>query len=545
MKYRLQIQISTSNQILLYSIGKFFLILSFCLVSSCSLVPNELKLAEKLMETKPDSALHILQNLPPNHYSSESNRALYGLLLFQVLDKLDRPLQPDSLIDFSINFYSNQNDRPHLAQSYYYKARAKKKKQRYEDAANLYIVVIDLLKSTDNDLLLGRVYLDIGDICSIQHDYKEALLKYQLAFDNFKTAKNNNYLNITLISIGKIYHFQKKYKIAQLYYRRVLSRADDLIVLGSCYQEIGLDFYWQKKFDSAQFNISKSLRYPFKGTNYCLRCLFYGDLLFDLGQMDSSAKYALLSLKYPGTYYQRRDCYRILTNYEYTRNDLKQMGKCMSLYQDYTDSVRTLETQTKATLQVNLHNTTQETQGTKRNMIWIVSVLLCVLLVGIIGFLMLHRRNKLRKHQLDLYKQELTSKQVFVNQNLSNKIEEARGLQKELRKKASAGEREKLDKELYEQSLHVSNWDAFSNEMNHAFNNIVDVLLERYPAITHKEIIWCCLQLLDVPNSDRILILDATAHSLYKLKQRLAQKLNLKSTKELDTFLQELSSNKN
>ena len=533
---------STTAHILIRSIGKFFLILFLFQAYSCSVVPDELKLAERLTETKPDSALQILKKLPPKLYSSDSNRALYGLLLFQVLDKLDKPLQPDSLIDFSINFYLNKNDKPHLAQAYYFKARALKRKQRLDVATDLYIAVIDNLKSSDNNFLLGRACLDLGDICSIQHDYNGALLKYQLAFNNFKKAKNKYYLDITIISIGKIYHFQKRYKLAQSYYKRVLLRADDLIVVGNCYQEIGIDYYWQRKFDSAQLYISRSLKYPFKGTNYCLRCLFYGDLLFDLGQMHSSARYALLSLKYPGNFYQRRDCYRILTNYEYTRNDLQRMGKYMSLYQDYTDSVRILETQTKATVLEKIHSTTQETQGTKQKMIWIVTVLSCILLIIAFSAFVLYRRNKARKHQLDVFKQELTDKKVFMSQNLNNKIQESRKLQEELRKKATAGEREKLDKELYEQSLHLKNWDAFSCEMNHAFNNIVDLLLEKYPTITHKEIIWCCLSLLDIPNSDRILILDATANSLYKLKQRLAQKLELKSTKELDNFLELLTS---
>jgi len=48
------------------------------------------------------------------------------------------------------------------------------------------------------------------------------------------------------------------------------------------------------------------------------------------------------------------------------------------------------------------------------------------------------------------------------------------------------------------------------------------------------------LQLLDIPNADKMLLLDTTANSLYKLKQRLAQKMSLKSTKELDSFLREL-----
>ena len=124
-------------------------------------------------------------------------------------------------------------------------------------------------------------------------------------------------------------------------------------------------------------------------------------------------------------------------------------------------------------------------------------------------------------------------------------MEELRDSQAEERKNASPEERIRLDKELYEKCLHFNNWDAFICEMNHAFNDIVDVLQREYLGITHKEIIWSCLHLLNVSNSDRMMLLNTTSEGLYKLKQRLAKKLNLKNTKELDSFLHELAVLKN
>ena len=73
----------------------------FLLLSACSLVPNELKIAEKLLESNPDSALHTLQHMSTVKKMSDANRALYGLLYFEALEKKNKPLQPDSLISFS------------------------------------------------------------------------------------------------------------------------------------------------------------------------------------------------------------------------------------------------------------------------------------------------------------------------------------------------------------------------------------------------------------------------------------------------------------
>ena len=110
-------------------------------------------------------------------------------------------------------------------------------------------------------------------------------------------------------------------------------------------------------------------------------------------------------------------------------------------------------------------------------------------------------------------------------------------IQTETRKQAHPANREKLSKELYNNALHIDNWDLFSSDMNHAFNNIVDKLQTDHPTLSRKEISWCCLHLLDISNTDRVLLLETTTEGLYKLKQRVAQKLNLINTKELDIYL--------
>jgi len=125
-----------------------------------------------------------------------------------------------------------------------------------------------------------------------------------------------------------------------------------------------------------------------------------------------------------------------------------------------------------------------------------------------------------------------------------NRLNEIRLSQSLQRKNANAEERVLLDKELYEKSLHISNWEAFSCEMNHTFNNIVEVFERNYSMLNRKEIIWCCLELLDIPTNDRVLLLDSTPEAIYKLKQRIARKLDLNNTKELDLFLKQLSTAK-
>ena len=506
----------------------------------CSFTPNELRTAEQILNSKPESALFILQNIKQPNLKSNSNRALYGLLLFRALDKNGKPLAADSVIDFSTKYYSNKNDKPHLAFCYFYKARIYKNAQRYDIATSFYIRALDCLQNNKEYDLLGKIHADMGDVCSFQSDYKEALKKYQLSLEYFNKIKDRKNTYYGIYQIGRTYRLEKKYTTAEKYYKYVLKNSSDSMLCGVIYQDAGMNFHMMNQYDSAQYYLRKSLRYPYKSTNYSIRCYSLADLLFDLARYDSAHHYAIMALQYPANFVTQRECYRILVNVEYLRKDIKQMGKYMTQYQNCGDSIRKIESQTKSTVLENLHNTTLEAKGSKRSVSLIVTALVFVLFLSAFLVYFLYRRNRLKKVQLDVYKQRLSHKQKIVAQSLTKKIEETKAIQADKRKNTSAGQRIKLDKELYNTCLHLNNWDEFVAEMNQSFNQIVDKLQLNYPGISHKEIVLCCLQLIDIPHNDKILLLECTSDSLYKLKQRLAQKMNLCSTKKLDLFLEEL-----
>ncbi|MFT3751501.1 MAG: hypothetical protein QM800_00980 [Paludibacter sp.] len=254
------------------------------------------------METRPDSALHILEKINHADYKLPSYRALYGLLYFEALDKEDKPLEPYSLIDFSINHYLSKNEELNLAKGYFFKARIYKKRQRFEDAVKLYLNALDLLKSTNNYNLLGHIYSDMSDICALQMDYRNSLSKSLNAVNCFNKAGNELDANYREIFIGKIYRFRKDYKRAQNVFRNVISASSDSLLLGFAFQEQGINYYWTKQNDSSQYYLRKSLQFPYRGTNYAVRCFYLADLLFEIKQYDSAFFYAKLALKYQSTF---------------------------------------------------------------------------------------------------------------------------------------------------------------------------------------------------------------------------------------------------
>lgn len=521
----------------------FFLnILLGLALAGCTHLPKELENAQKLLDSKPDSALDILQH-PPRTYS-DANRALYGILLFQALDKNNKTLQPDSTISFSIRHYEKANDKQHLAIAYYYKARLYKRAQQFDKATELYLKALDLTENETNLYLLGKIYSDMADLCAIQKDFTRALRKYNESMSYYKNAGDTLTANSKIIDIARMYFLLKDNRKARWFYKQSLSQSSDSFLRGMTYQEIGINYYFAMQYDSAKYFLNKSLHYPYKGTSYAIRCYILADLCFDINQFDSAFYYASLALQYPSTFFNQRDCYRILANTKYMQGDFKSMGKFMTKYQDCTDSVRKIEAQTKTSVLEDLHQTNGEVSNSRQSLI-ILGIVICIItMLSLTIVFSLRKRSRKKEMELGRAKETINEKQILLRDNLIHKIAENRAEKASELKKGSVKEREVILLEIYNRCLQLENWNSFSKLMNQTFNDLILTLEINYPELNQKEIVWVCLFLLHIPLAEMALILDCQMGSLYKLKQRVAQKMNLSSTKELELVLQRMSNEK-
>jgi hypothetical protein len=328
----------------------------------------------------------------------------------------------------------------------------------------------------------------------------------------------------------------KDFKTAFRYYQKAKIQTNDSILYGIKMKEMGLNFYFSNNLDSAQYYIRKSIKYPSRKDAYAMKYHALSDLLFDFAKYDSASYFAKVALSYPHNFYIKRECYRILTNVEYLRKNITQMNMYMEQYKSTTDSVRKIESQTKFKVLENLHNAEIKAKKSKQEMNLFITLLLISLLLSGLLVHALYKRNKQKKQQLNIVRNELNQKQQYASQNLTKKIVETKAAHIIKQKKSKP----ELVKLIYNNTLYINNWVDFKYEMNQTFNHIIDQLESEYPEITQRELIWCCLHLLEIPNSDRIHLLDTTADGLYKLKQRLSKKMKLESTKELDEFLKQM-----
>jgi tetratricopeptide (TPR) repeat protein len=514
---------------------------------SCSLMPDKLKTAEQLIEASPDSALRILQQLSPREFSFEADKALYGLLLFRALDKKLLPLKPDSLLSFSLNYYQRHHDKVRLAYCLLYKGRSDKYALRYDDAMDSYLKAYDLIQYGNYFLLLGRINSDIGDIHNIQKDYTLARKKYKLAYQYFTKLKLQSLAFNSLLDIGRTYHTAKEYHTAQHYYRTAFRQVCDSIQYGALLQEIAINHYENKQYDSALLYFRKVISYPYILNNRAIRYYYVADLFSDLQQIDSAGYYAKRSFSYNPDIRTRRECYRILTNVAYTTGDKKMMSVYMNRYVEISDSLRKIDAQTKGSVLETMHETRQKFSNTKLERFYLFGLLLLFVTIGCFIFILTRKKiqkEKLRIEEIHQQQKIMIRKEVVDKQRkaLSKRMEEIKATQAKERKNSSSAMKDAMDRELYNQLLHLNDVEYFDREMDVLLNNMVSKLKNRYPSITDKEKTWCCLHLLCVPSTDILMLFNYKVDSLNKMKQRLAQKVQLNGVAEIDNFLNELLS---
>ncbi len=516
-------------------------------IFACSRPPQELKTAESLIETAPDSALHILQHLSPDKYKSGESRALYGLLMIQTLDRKLLPLKPKSLLDYSISYYEQNPEPDRLACCYFFKGRTYKYALQYEKATIFYLKALDEAKGSKNYLLLGRINFDMGDIYNIQKDFGAARKKFYLAYT---LLRKNNYQPQTfysLLYIGRTYHESKEYKKAESFYKQILPHAKDSLLKAALYQEIGLNFYDSKIPDSALYYYKKIISYPYIGNNRAIRYHLLANVYYDLKNTDSAFYYAKNAFRYEPTIRTQRECYRIMTNCEFIRGNVQNVTSYMNKYVRLGDSLNIIDAQTKGSYIESKHNTELKYVKTRNGLWYSLGFIILIVVLSYILYTQLYKKSKKEKeqiHEKHLLQKTNMHKEVLVNHRevLQNKIKERKSMLAPERKKADQTGKIAIDRKVYEELLHIHDTEYFYDEMNSELNNLVNKLNKLYPTLSPREIMWCCLSLLQVSSTDMYMLLDTNVDSLKKMKQRLAPKFNLALVSELENFLIKLIS---
>jgi len=275
-----------------------------------------------------------------------------------------------------------------------------------------------------------------------------------------------------------------------------------------------------------------------------IRLYALSDSFFELKQLDSAKIYAEKSLTFPANFYTKRECYRILANTCYLKKDFKSMAEYMTHYQAMVDSVSKIDSQTKATVIEQVHLSTTKAKKKSGQVYWLISLIALILALGIFISYWFIKRNRIISEQkkaveasLSVSINEKEQNKFMLRESLKELIDKNKALKNEGKKNADVLMSDETIMEIYNQALQINDYALFSQKINAAYNNMVCELAIKFPAINQKEMLYCGFVLLDIPQNHAMVLLETTSNGLYKIRQRLAQKLELSSTRELDDFL--------
>jgi len=505
-------------------------------------MPNELNRAEQLIETTPDSALQILQHLSPDKYKSDECRALYKLLLFEVSNKKKLPIHPDSL-NFSIDYYQKHPDNDRLATCYLYKGRAYKYVFQYEKAMDYYLKALDEIEINKNQMLLGRVNFDMGDIYNLQNDFESARQKYRIAYNYFTEISYQPQAFYAQLNIGRTYHAAHNYKTAQTYYRKIFKLAKDSIQLGALYQEIGLNFYVAQVFDSAMVYYTRIKNYPYLEFNRSIRYSYLANLYFNTRQYDSALYYATNSFQFKSDLRTQRECYRIMTNCAFIMGNTQHVTMYMSKYVALGDSIWKIDAQVKGSSMETTHIAKKEAVKSKHLAWYLGGLVLLVLIVAYVLYRLFSNRNRKEKIQID---ETHAEKRIRIHKNvvadkrndLHKQLERRKQILLTEYKNAGSQERELQLRKIYKDLLHYDVPELFYAEMNKLLNGLVTKLKQRYSNLSEKELVLCCYLMLHIPTYDMLILFGYKSDDgLKSLKRRLPPKFDIKNATLLEDFL--------
>ena len=301
----------------------------------------ELVRAESVMFDHPDSALHILEDMPmPSARRDKENHALWCLLLTQAQYKQVMKISSDSLVRIAYDYYKPTKNSRRKAIAALYMGCINYDLGNIEEAMLYYLEGKTEVEKTD-DYKTGYLIMSSLTNLYLFRDFADyALEACMKAYDYAVKDSNNRYQLTSLGLLARCYCISNEFPKAIETYHKTAAKAVELGFENDEYyysiqKEIALVYTNSWKFEKS-LEILKALPKMYQpslliGTNYLM-----------LNQYDSAYLYLNKDLNTDNVY-TKKSIYKAL----YQLGDTPEYRKYLKSYCDsllfYTDSVMSLD----------------------------------------------------------------------------------------------------------------------------------------------------------------------------------------------------------
>lgn len=261
------------------------LILSVLILTNCSNdndTHEKLSEIERLLEKeKYELAMNNLSDINVKRLNEE-NKAYYDLLMTQANFCLDKQTDSDSLINESIRFYEENNNKILLAKAYYYKGITCYQRGNKSEGINLIKKAEHLAKGTSDLNFITKIYINLSFINIDTGNYQTGLNYARRALQTAQKANNKILIALSMNKINAAFNCMGKIDSCLVYsqktipYIKYLNKNDKLEVLTN----ISIGFVNKGLYDEAILYAKKSLEIKPNAHAYYI----IGSIYFERGE---------------------------------------------------------------------------------------------------------------------------------------------------------------------------------------------------------------------------------------------------------------------
>lgn len=419
-----------------------------------------LEQAETMIESRPDSALLLLESIDPLQLS-DLGSARYGLLLTEANYKLYNPIASDSLVSSAVDYFRSSGDLPRLATSFYYKAVVIYELNRQAEAMVCLKEAEQLAEQLGDELLKNKVYDSMGMMNENAGLYDDAIRYTRLLKCSSESLNDSSLIVRSYNNLYYLYHKTRQADSAARYkdlLQDFIDKADD-----SCKVIYLTNLAYERAREGNLAEARTMIEQALQMKEMPNMLLFLGGLYQKEGNTEKAITHYLEAAKSNQGGFAAQ-AYHLLANLYISRNNYQQAFSCLqkadSLDKSIADQQRTTEL---AEIQKRYDQAVILQQLYKRT-IWAMLSGVLLLILSIIAAFFLHRfRIKERNYKSEISKTVLELARYRSRIELLEKTEQGR-----------MQERETMHKKIEQLSNATSEWIAKGK-------NVYDKVLSDHP----------------------------------------------------------------
>lgn len=562
------------------------ILLSLLLPMACGhknkALTQQLDRADSLLQTNPDSALTLLNNLGTNNdklLTSQKLSMRYRLLMIKAHDKLYHPITGyDALVIDTLLPYFEEHGTPYLkATALFYAGRICADKGDAPQAIDYFQQALDALPEKENPRFRGLVHSQIGTLFLYQNLFEQAIDSYKLAYRFQSFDKDTIGMLFDLRDIGFSFLNNAQADSAYSYVFKALS-----LTRQSHNKEMEKDIMGQMAnihLSQHRFSEAKDFIMPalenidsssISGIYYIISNIYY-----NTNFQDSAIYYFNKLLQY-GNVYGKQSAFLRLSEIALKENRIDRFKFFHDSLRYYDDSIKHLDN-AEAVIRINsLYNyqlkeralAKLKKEELEHTMYWTFCILGLLLLLTLSAALVLFIRDQLyaerrrRRQTEELLELERKRNQSTIRADMEQ-IDSLQWEQSEIGSESDR-QKEKLLEKIHElakdqlwsspiymhigqllkegRPMHEDEFSILSTEINRHFPRFKETLYSLYNMKDHEYRI-CMLMKLDLSITDIACLLARKDNSITMAHTRLYKKMFPKNSERPFGNLKDLVAN--